>query len=535
MLLNDLKVKTKMFMSFATLIVFIVMITVVAMNVMFSTNGVIKDVHYLLGISYSKVDKVYETMSYVDGLNFHMSDQPKLLTDQRVDEIKKGEAELKKYAMSLNRNLYPVEVEKIQKSVEQYIANTSSYIDKVKTGDPRTATEAYHQYLSDVFDEIESTCYHFEKKLITDATNRVFSISSQTPIFVSLGTSILAIIVAMYLAMKISHVIVTSLMYCVKQANNISKGDLSQKINSKSSDEFGLLTGALERMRLEWLDIAKTIKKTVVDVENNVNEIDDATQAINTSADDCQSKSLTVAAASNQMVSTTSDIAKNCENAVSSARQANDTTNDGVTQVEKTIEGIQLQLGKTKEDASLIQTLVEQSQKIGTIVQTISDIANQTNLLALNAAIEAARAGEAGKGFAVVADEVRALASRTSSSTSEITKMVNQIQNDANTANDSMMQSLGNMNSLSEQASSVHDLLQNIIEQVGGVTSQITQISTAAEEQTTATAEISSNMQSITDIAQSFSAQVNQAHADVKQSVRQLDDLMVHIEKIKVE
>lgn len=535
MALSDLKVKTKMSMSFAALIVFIIIITIVAMRVMFSTNSVIKDVHYLLDTSYSKVDLVYESISKVDNLNFHMSDEPELLSEDRLSQISKAEQELKSSAMALNRNLYPVEVEKIQKAVDLYIANTPAYIEQVRSGDPVIATKAYHQYIADVFDEIESTCYEFEKKLIADANQRVFSISSKTPIFVSLSTSILAIIVAAFLAMKISHVIVSSLMYCVKHANSIAKGDLSETINSLSKDEFGMLTKSLEEMRLEWLEITRNIKTTVLEVEKNVNEIDEATLSINTSADECQSKSLTVAAASNQMVSTTGDIASNCENAVVSARQANNTTNDGVSQVEKTIDGIQIQLGKTKEDAALISNLVEQAQKIGTIVQTISDIASQTNLLALNAAIEAARAGEAGKGFAVVADEVRALASRTSTSTSEITKMVNRIQNDANTANDSMTQSLGNMSSLSEQASSVHGLLRDIIEQVGGVTSQITQISTAAEEQTTATAEISSNMQSITDIAKSFTSQVNQAHEDVKESVRLLDNLLVQIGKIKVD
>jgi len=287
-------------------------------------------------------------------------------------------------------------------------------------------------------------------------------------------------------------------------------------------------------MRKTWQKLVAEIKDTVYSVEDNINDISSATNHINESAQESQNRSLTVAAAANEMVSTTHDIAKNCENAAKSAAESNDTTNNGVSQVEETISGIQDQVVKSKSDAELIQALVNQAESIGAIVNTIDDIASQTNLLALNAAIEAARAGEAGKGFAVVADEVRALASRTSSSTQEITKMVTQIQADANSANNSMSASLENMNALADKASSVHDLLQTILDQVGGVTGQITQIATAAEQQTTATSEISSNMQGITDIAKTFAEKVQDTNSDVAKSVDLLDTLLDHIKHLKV-
>ena len=112
--------------------------------------------------------------------------------------------------------------------------------------------------------------------------------------------------------------------------------------------------------------------------------------------------------------------------------------------------------------------------------------------------------------------------------------MVTKIQADANSANESMSASLSNMNSLAQKASSVHDLLQTIIDQVGGVTGQITQIATAAEEQTTATSEISTNMQDITDIAKTFADKVQDTNNDVAKSVDKLDALMAQINAIKV-
>ena len=220
---------------------------------------------------------------------------------------------------------------------------------------------------------------------------------------------------------------------------------------------------------------------------------------------DAENRSVTVSAASDEMVSTTSDIAKNCEAAAMTSNQSQDIIREGVDQVEFVINDIRAQADKTKKDAELIAALLEQSNRIGTIVQTIEDIASQTNLLALNAAIEAARAGEAGKGFAVVADEVRALASRSSASTQEITKMVSQIQTDANNANDSMVQSSTEMENLAQKAAGVTAILNDIIDHVGNVNSQIGQIATAAQQQTTATAEISNNMQGVSNLTQESS------------------------------
>ena len=182
--------------------------------------------------------------------------------------------------------------------------------------------------------------------------------------------------------------------------------------------------------------------------------------------------------------------------------------------VRATVARIKEQSVYTREDAEKVIKLAEQSQAIGSIVATIDDIAAQTNLLALNAAIEAARAGEAGRGFAVVADEVRALASRTSQSTKEISAMVATVKADSEAATESMHNSVAQMEEMADHASELEATLNSIVQSVSNVNGQIVQIADAANQQTTATAEISTNMQGITEMAQQ-SVDVSGNAADV--------------------
>jgi methyl-accepting chemotaxis protein len=202
------------------------------------------------------------------------------------------------------------------------------------------------------------------------------------------------------------------------------------------------------------------------------------------------------------MSATSGDIAQNCMGAAEGAQHATRSAQSGVEVVERTVVVMGQIAERVQESAKTVERLGERSDQIGTIIGTIEDIADQTNLLALNAAIEAARAGEQGRGFAVVADEVRALAERTTRATREIGEMIKAIQCETRGAVAAMEQGVQQVESGTREAERSGAALMEILDQINSVSMQVSQIATAAEEQTATTSEISSNMHQITQIVQ---------------------------------
>jgi methyl-accepting chemotaxis protein len=200
------------------------------------------------------------------------------------------------------------------------------------------------------------------------------------------------------------------------------------------------------------------------------------------------------------MAATSGEIAQNCLYAADGSRQANDKAVAGVAVVKETVAVMGRIARCVRSSADTVESLGVRSNQIGNIIGTIEDIADQTNLLALNAAIEAARAGEQGRGFAVVADEVRALAERTTRATREISEMIKSIQKETHGAVTAMNEGVSEVEKGTMEASRSGEALQEILSQIETVTTQVNQIATAAEEQTATTGEITSNIQQITDV-----------------------------------
>ena len=282
--------------------------------------------------------------------------------------------------------------------------------------------------------------------------------------------------------------------------NKLADGDLTLLKTTVGSDEIAQIGDSSRRM----VESLRTLISRVSDTSNQIasasNQLRTTAEQIATAAEEVASQTSTVATASEEMAATSGDIAHNCSLAAESSRQSSHSATQGGSVVKETIAGMIKIAERVKHSAHTVESLGARSEQIGQIVGTIEDIADQTNLLALNAAIEAARAGEQGRGFAVVADEVRALAERTSRATREIGEMIKGIQSETKAAVRVMEEGVAEVEKGTVSSEKSGKALDMILQQISEVTMQINQIATAAEEQTATTSEITMNVQQVTDV-----------------------------------
>jgi len=279
---------------------------------------------------------------------------------------------------------------------------------------------------------------------------------------------------------------------------NIAAGNLTSDIEVTSNDEIGELQGAMQQTTLELREMIELVNIVSTNLDTSSDEMVEISQTTQASLQSQQSSIEQVATAMNEMTATVLEVANSANNAADSAKNADNEVNTGQSVVNNTIGSIEQLVNEVENANIVINEVREDSDAIGTILDVIRGVAEQTNLLALNAAIEAARAGEQGRGFAVVADEVRTLASRTQESTNEIQTMIEKLQTGIQNAVSTMEQSRERASQTVTQAGSAGDSLKTITNSVGTINEMNTQIASAAEEQTVVADEIN---RSIVDIS----------------------------------
>jgi methyl-accepting chemotaxis protein len=241
-----------------------------------------------------------------------------------------------------------------------------------------------------------------------------------------------------------------------------------------------------------------------------------------------------VATASEEMAATSSDIARNCTMTADASQQSTDAANRGSMVVQQTITGMNVIADRVRETAMTIEALGARSEQIGEIIGTIEDIADQTNLLALNAAIEAARAGEQGRGFAVVADEVRALAERTTKATKEIGQMIKAIQNETKAAVKAMEEGVQEVEKGAVSSQKSGQAIEEILQSINEVLIQVSQIATAAEQQTATTGEVTTNIHQINDVVHQTASGAEETAAAAAQLAGQAHDLQTLVGRFRL-
>lgn len=297
----------------------------------------------------------------------------------------------------------------------------------------------------------------------------------------------------------------------------LANGDFTQSLECKSKDEFGEIALSAQKVQSELGNLIKNISRMAQQLDSDSSQLEQFSRQNMEVIENQNQQSEMVAVSMNEMTITIQDVARHATEAAAQANDADSQARDGnslVSQVLNSINNLAHEVGNT---ATAVNSVEQGATEIGSVIDVINGIAEQTNLLALNAAIEAARAGEQGRGFAVVADEVRTLAARTQESTEEIRSMIEKLQKGTKSAAYAMSMGQEKVAETEELAAKADTALTKITESVGSISLANMQIASAAEEQGSVSTEINTNVSTIRNLAAEVQGVVQQSDASTQE------------------
>jgi len=357
-----------------------------------------------------------------------------------------------------------------------YFTNIERVFDVFKQGKWRADVTLINNEINPLSNKIGlkvDTIINIQKDQVDKGNSDLIAKTKSSIVYISIAL-ICSVIVGIFAARFTSKQINTAVKELNTILNNILSGDFSKCMNTNRGGDIGRLATTVNHFSEQLKKIIDEIKSSVLNLHQTSGNLTSVTQVISDTILQQNNETALVATAAEQMSSTSHEVAKNTASAASSAQKADADAQSGSNKSNAAMSGIKHLVQNLHSSAEVIQTLQEDTGNISIVLDVIHKISEQTNLLALNAAIEAARAGEQGRGFAVVADEVRTLASRTQESTDQIKVAIERLQIGADNAVNAMKSSIDEADSNSEQVSEVTASLCQIKDEIMNINSVLT-------------------------------------------------------------
>jgi len=512
----NLKLTSKLLVAPAVVIIFMLVLGMVSYFSLLKQKLAIEDIFSTRFKSYAVSADIAESAGNVhaniykvinwanakyDGKKIEKLGKDQMTELEKVTETLKKASQLKGLA-DAEKTLY----QSVLGQFEDYKKAAFSAIDlassdlNMATMFMETADTKYQALVKGLSDLME-----LENKLMEEKRNSSMK-SFNTAMIIFFTVLIVSIGISIPLTLVINRLISAPLKEVIQLTGRIAEGDLTQSITATSTDEIGLLASTTAAM-------AGKLKAVITETKSASENLASASEELSTSSGQMargmgeqSQRAAQIATSSEEMSQTVIDVARNSSAMAGSADDTARIAREGEVIVNKSVEEVKAIAETVKESSRLITSLGERSQQIGDIINVIKDIADQTNLLALNAAIEAARAGEQGRGFAVVADEVRKLAERTTKATAEIAGVIKAIQDEVQSTVRNMEQGTRRVETGVELVNNAGSALQSIVRSVEGLREMVQHIAAATEEMSTVSEQISSDIESIANVSRDTSS-----------------------------